>query len=390
MSNYENNNDIYNNYNKEIINNSLFQLNNEDSPQYLEYNSQKPLINYSNFHIKKNVFIKGYIFILLIFLSLYIFLLINFYKISKIIRFIDKKKMNNQINKNLINKIENNIKVCICTLGKKENRYIREFVQYYENYEIDQIILYDNNEIDGERFEEVIKDYIDKGLVKLIDWRGRNRSMIRVWNDCYLNNFDKFDWLIFYDIDEYIFLKNYTSIKAFLKEPKFKKCQKIYLNWVIHTDNNLIYYDNRTLHERFPEVELNARNKNKNCYGSVKSILKGHIPNVKINRMHIFSRDMKGCNGFGEEAELNQLDHIKNPDYEYYYIDHYYSKSVEEFIEKINKGDVYFENKISFKMHRIKRYFNINKLTKEKIKYIEKNTGLNLHKYKKRLRIKKL
>ena len=30
-------------------------------------------------------------------------------------------------------------------------------------------------------------------------------------NDCYLNNYEKFDWLIFYDIDEYIFLKNYDK-----------------------------------------------------------------------------------------------------------------------------------------------------------------------------------
>ena len=27
------------------------------------------------------------------------------------------------------------------------------------------------------------------------------------------------------------------------------------LNWNIHTDNNLIHYDNRTLKERFPEKE---------------------------------------------------------------------------------------------------------------------------------------
>ena len=43
---------------------------------------------------------------------------------------------------------------------------------------------------------------------------------------------------------------------------------------VLHTDNNLINYDNRTFHERFPEVELNAREKNNTSYGSVKTILR--------------------------------------------------------------------------------------------------------------------
>ena len=47
------------------------------------------------------------------------------------------------------------LKVCLCTLGKNENRYIREFVEFYKNYNVDQIYLYDNNDIDGERFEDV-------------------------------------------------------------------------------------------------------------------------------------------------------------------------------------------------------------------------------------------
>lgn len=380
-------------HNKDNLNySSSFQLFNENSPLVFEYNSKKSFIRYikNNFLKSKYIyfFIKKLCYSYSFLLILYILILVYFYKISKIAKYTEKIKVNKEkqnFNSSLSIKSKSDIKVCVCTLGKEENRYIREFVKHYHNYDIDTIFLYDNNEINGENFEEVIKDYIDMGFVKIVDWRGKNKSMIRVWNDCYLNNYDYYDWLIFYDIDEYIYLKNYTSIKAFLSEPRFQKCPKIYLNWVIHTDNNLINYDNRTLHERFPEVEINAKKKNNNSYGSVKTILKGHIPNVRITRMHIFSRDIKGCNGFGEIAELNSNDHIKNPDYEYYYIDHYYSKSIEEFVEKINKGDVYFDDKTSFKMHRVKRYFNINKITMKKIIYIEKYTGLDLKKYKKQL-----
>ena len=153
--------------------------------------------------------------------------------------------------KNIINKIKT-IKICICTTGKKENRYIREFLTFYEKYGVDKIFLYDNNDINGEFFEDIIKDFIDKGFVKIFNWRGKKRTGYTIRNDCYLRNKKKFDWLIFYDIDEYIHLKNYTNIKTFLNEQKFKKCLKINLNWVMHTDNNLIYYDNRSLHERFP------------------------------------------------------------------------------------------------------------------------------------------
>ena len=75
---------------------------------------------------------------------------------------------------------------------------------------------------------------------------------------------------------------------------------------------------------------------------------------------------------------------MKNCDFKYYYIDHYYFKSLEEFIEKINKGDNYFGDKLWFKMVRLNRFFRINKITKEKINFIEKYTGIKLSKYKKK------
>ena len=39
------------------------------------------------------------------------------------------------------------IKVCICTIGKQENRYIKEYIEYYKNYGIDKIFLYDKMKI---------------------------------------------------------------------------------------------------------------------------------------------------------------------------------------------------------------------------------------------------
>ena len=64
-------------------------------------------------------------------------------------------------------KNNNYIRVCVCTLGKNENKYIKEFVQHYENYGVDKIFLYDNNDIDGEIFENVINDYYEKGFIDI-------------------------------------------------------------------------------------------------------------------------------------------------------------------------------------------------------------------------------
>ena len=58
--------------------------------------------------------------------------------------------------------------ICLCTSGKLENRYIREYVMHYEKYGVDKIFLYDNNDINGERFETVIGDFVEKGFVEII------------------------------------------------------------------------------------------------------------------------------------------------------------------------------------------------------------------------------
>lgn len=49
-------------------------------------------------------------------------------------------------------------------------------------------------------------------------------------NDCYLNYNKKYDWLIFYEFDEYLFLKDFKNVKAFLNDLRFNKCKKIQLN----------------------------------------------------------------------------------------------------------------------------------------------------------------
>ena len=206
-------------------------------------------------------------------------------------------------------------------------------------------------------------------------------------NDCYQRSYQIYDWLIFFEVDEHIHLSNYTNIKLYLQRDAFKNCEIIHLNWVYHTDNNLIYYDNRPLHIRFPEVESNARNNvnmSKNC---VKSILRGHIPNVVINSVHRLNKKLKlkRCNGFGNPEVFRGI-HIHNSDFRFYYIDHYYSKSVEEFVEKLNKGDVIQGQKASFKYLRVNSYFNRNKLTLEKLNFIENHTKLNLTQFKVRLK----
>ena len=269
------------------------------------------------------------------------------------------------------------IKICICTIGKQENRYIKEYIEYYKQYGIDKIFLYDNNDLNGEYFENILEKYQNEDFVEIKNLRGIKSPQMKMYHDCYSNNYEKYEWLIFNDIDEYLYLKSYNNIKDFLIKRKFKNCENIQLNWLLYTDNNLVYYQNKPLKVRFKEKDPYINKRGVSKFSNGKSILRGHIPNINITNFHCISINLKTCDGFGIERE-----YLK-PNYKYYYFKHYYCKSTEEFIDKLKKGDVHtIENII-----KIKFYFSYNKITNEKLNYIEKQTGENLTDYKYKIKI---
>jgi hypothetical protein len=268
----------------------------------------------------------------------------------------------------------------MCTLAKNENRYIKEFVEHYKKYGVDKIFLYDNNDINGEKLEEVINDYVKNGFVEILNWRGEKQAIYKIMNNCYQTNYNYYDFLLFYEIDEYIYLYNYTNIKNFLSMKIFNNCELIYLNLVCHTDNNKLYYEDKPLKERFPEKV--SYNKKGAPRLEIKFILRGHIPNITIDYVHYGNTKIQNCNSFGHHNKYYKM-FSTEPDTQYYYIDHYYSKSTEEFIYKINNKASPLFNTTKFLYNRIDKYLSENKITLKKIEMIEKGTGLSLLKYKK-------
>ena len=108
------------------------------------------------------------------------------------------------------------LNICICSIGKNENLYIREFVEYYFKLGIDKIFIYDNNELEGENFNVVLRDYIESKFFEIIDIRGLFAVQIPIYNYCYRKNKDVYDWIGFLDFDDFLFIENKETIKSYL------------------------------------------------------------------------------------------------------------------------------------------------------------------------------
>ena len=297
------------------------------------------------------------------FLLLFFYLYINRYKKIKI----------NQINKT---------KICICTMAKQENLYIREYLEHYKSYGINKIFLYDNNDIDGEKPEDVISDYIKSGFVELFKWRGQLGVAFKIVNDCYNKHKEEYDWVMLSEMDEFINLHNYTKVSTFLNEPKFNNCEVVHLNLLCHTDNEQLHYENKPVKERFPKIVPSTMPGGKTL--EIKPIIRGHLNNTFIDCLHRGNIKAKDCDGFGQANKFWRIYTIE-PDTTYYYYDHYYAKSTEEFAKKVKRRGS-FELTNRFSIDRIRKYFDENTLTMEKILILENATGFNLSEFKNKLK----
>ncbi len=279
-------------------------------------------------------------------------------------------------------------KVMLCCIGKNENRYIREYVEYYKSIGMANINLYDNNDPDGEHFEDVIGDYIESGFVILVDYRGRKNCQFAAYEQCYNTYKDEYDWFCFFDCDEFLsFTAKDMTVGKYLASPCFDDYDMVHVNWMCYGDNECLHYEDKPVQERFPKPikPFNFICKYRfpeNCH--IKSIIRGYIDDIEIkwtlNSHTPNMKDIACCDAVGN--------YIRNPhrpfwDYDYSkaYLKHYITKSTEEFCEKINRGFPDY-TKMTEKERRdmAERYFRFNKKTDEKLALIKEMTGISVSK----------
>ena len=261
------------------------------------------------------------------------------------------------------------MKVALCSIGRLENQYAVEFVEWYKNLGFDKVFIYDNNHDGEEHFEEVLQPQVDCGFVEIVSFRNREVAQISAYNDCYSKHNKEFDWMAFFDFDEFLVLKKDNSIKDFLSKIDSYQCVKI--NWMTFTDNNLILNDGRPVNERFTEP---ADFEIKKSYSfpennHVKSIIKCGIDNFKwIGNPHVCGMGLRCCDANGKESSNSPFQPY---DFETAYLKHFSMKTIDEYINNKLKRGVGDRSYSSFKgSYKIDDFFKINERTKEKEEYI--------------------
>ena len=274
---------------------------------------------------------------------------------------------------------EQKTKVCLCAIAKKENLYIKFFIEHYKNLGYDHIFLYDNNDVNDEKIEDVIKNYIDDSFVTLVDFRGyrgpKNSPQMEAFYDCYDKNNKNYNWISFFDIDEYLVLRpEGIKIQQFLNNERYKNCPIVKFNWLVFNDNDQIEYENKTFIERFT-----TKTKWLNSAKTIKSIIRGNLSLINATKSyspHNVYLGIKSCTSSGLPAEEGAFH--SPPDYKYGELRHY-TRTMSEFVNKLKRGIATSSFELSNLTLResFNHFFDHNIKTEEKVKIFNKAFNTN-------------
>ena len=271
------------------------------------------------------------------------------------------------------------IKVALCTMGKKENLYAQQFMEYYIRLGVDHMFIYDNNDPYTENIIDVMDTkYKDKiSFYKTKKYNIYNQK--EAFTHCYMNNLKKFDFFIMVDMDEYLYIIN-DSLKNYLNNQIFEKCDFIKIHWANSQDNNLLHYDSRPLFQRFKRPYIKSK--------YIKTIIRGNITKLKywVHSPYISPDRNITCDNEGNIIKYTNMNFqsINKINTNKAYLIHFRFKSTEEFINKYKRGysNWHRNNTNKILLERLATYFEENGITLEKIEYIERELKLNLSSFR--------
>ena len=231
--------------------------------------------------------------------------------------------------------------VSICAIFKNESQYLKEWIEYHLLIGVDHFYLYNNNSEDN--YIEVLADYIKKGSVTLIDWP-YNQAQMQAYCDCIEKYKSDSNWIGFIDIDEFVVPRKQNSIYDVME--KYKIFPAIVFYWRLfgtsgRIDRNkkgLVIEDFVCCWEKYDEVGK--------CFYNTAYAFDFSFKRNKCLHHYMWAKYKfiyyPPFNVERYSMPRKYFNRLKSDDLEMQ-INHYFTKSYNEYLEKKAKGDVYFK-----------------------------------------------
>ena len=236
--------------------------------------------------------------------------------------------------------------LAMVAIFKDEGKYLKEWLDYHLLAGVEHFYLYNNDSTDN--YAEVLAPYVENNLVTLTNVSGKGMQMLSY--DDALERFKFFcRYMAFIDLDEFIFPKTNQSIAKIAEEKISNDTAALGINMQFFGSNGEIKADySRGVLERFTRRAPNDwiftnddGIKDGNIY--IKSIMNPRLVNYFFSPHYaIYFAGLKSINAEGNETFRAGSQPISA---DKIVLNHYFTKSREEFEQKRLRGKCFSTNK---------------------------------------------
>lgn len=224
--------------------------------------------------------------------------------------------------------------MAMVSISKNEGPYVKEWIEYHRLVGFTKFYFYDNESEDDTA--SVLKPYVEQGLVEYILIKGKGRQL-DAYNDAIKKHKDECRWMAFLDMDEYLMPTKPFEPIANVVSALIKKAGGgavgVGVNWCIYGSSHLEKTPQGLTTENFIYRGTikhwgNRHIKTVCSPRFVKDFISPHYPIFKVGAYNINDSDGKRLWGwFCLDVKWQALR-----------INHYWSKSKEQYIKKISRG----------------------------------------------------
>lgn len=250
------------------------------------------------------------------------------------------------------------MKVALIAIAKREELYIKEWINYHLSKGFDTLIIADND-------DELILEKYNSTAVKIEDYTKVEGVQTKAYTELFAKYRYDYDWIFFCDIDEFFVTEDGSDVKSFLSS--LPQVDMIRVNCKHFTDNDEldVVDGNYNVFDRF-KTPISVDN-DRFCKSFLNT--KIDVGNRKICGHGLYDKNLKAVDAEGNPCAWERK--TEKALLRTAWVNHYRTKTIGEYIrQKYDRGGA---NRNPHRYSNWEMYFKVtNTLTQEKIDYANK------------------
>ena len=215
-----------------------------------------------------------------------------------------------------------------CAVYRDEAPYLCEWVEFHRLIGVERFFLYDNRSTDDHR--EVLAPYVDEGIVLLHDWPIFPAQM-QAYEHCIKHHGDDARWIAFLDLDEFLFSPTGSPVSELLVP--LERHPGVGANWAVFGSSG---------HVRRPPGLVIESYLRRTADPDVNAHIKSIVDPTRVRSFcvpHFFMyTDGPAVDENGRPIDSPPYSRTRSVSFERLRINHYQTKSEEEYRRKLARG----------------------------------------------------